>query len=168
MNPKPPDCKHLIIPTGNGLGRCMSTCKAEGWHLTPEAGGACPGCGGYGECTVPCDGQARQPWALARRALNRLRSSEFFNVHGRAGSLHLVALDLMRITGDVWTVNVPGEYGGVWVEYEDGVAKRAWWSIVIQKEQSDALLQLVGLRAGWNMQMALAQGVIQTDVEPVR
>jgi hypothetical protein len=59
-------CDHPeLVLLENGCGRC-TTCGADDLPLTAEGAGSCKSCGSFGECDEGCDGEVRQPWALAR------------------------------------------------------------------------------------------------------
>lgn len=108
-------CSHaLILPMGTGFGRCAA-CGDDSFPMTGEAANQCPSCGSYGEHTKECDGHFRQPWAVAKQALEDLRRAYSGPVPSTMDS---TVLALRRIVGEVVDVHLPGT--SIFITY-DGV-----------------------------------------------
>lgn len=133
-------CPHsLVLPMETGFGRCMA-CGDDSFPMTGMAANQCQSCGSYGEHAKTCDGAVRQPWAVAKQALEELRRTYGGPVPSTMDS---TVLALRRIMGEVVDVHIPGTT--MFITYDNAFADKARWKASDSEATIRATLALLGL-----------------------
>jgi hypothetical protein len=154
-------CYHaLILPLGNGYGRCQA-CGDDSFPITPMAAGECQCCGETGgNHTTICNDEPRMEWAVARHALEELE-----RVYGGIvpSTLDSTVRALRRIMYEIVDVHLPGT--SIAVTYDGAKAVKARWKGIGQQATVKASLMLLGLELMEPVLVVIAGGEENAVIE---